>query len=183
MIDPANEARMQEILSSFEKKRDAILAAQEGLKNAAETVRSESKLVSATVSVQGELTSLTFHNTKYKQMSMNELGTVVMATVREAHERARAQAMTAIAPALAVDTDAPGGFSPWDVLPGGLSGANGELMRMIKGSFEQALTGLAAGGVDDVPAGPAAPSGHRGAAAKNTPASKRRPARSLADED
>ncbi|MFC8277563.1 YbaB/EbfC family nucleoid-associated protein [Streptomyces sp. NPDC057271] len=182
MIDPANEARLQEILSSFEKKRDAILAAQEGLKNASETVRSESKLVSATVSVQGELTSLTFHNTKYKQMSMNELGKVVLATVREAHERARAQAMGAIAPALAVDTDAPGGISPWDMLPGGLGGANGELMQMIKGGFEQAMAGLAAG-VDDVPATPAATGGQRSAAAKKVPGKRRSPARSLDDEN
>lgn len=182
MIDPANEARMQEILGSFEKKRDAVLAAQKGLKGAAETVRSESKLVSATVSVQGELTSLTFHNTKYKQMSMNELGTVVLATVREAHERARAQAMSSVAPVLTMDTDAPGGISPWDLLPSGLTGANGELMQMIKNSFEQAMTGLAAG-VDDTPAPPATTGGQRSAVAKKAPVKRRRPARSLDDDD
>ncbi|MGW3687208.1 YbaB/EbfC family nucleoid-associated protein [Streptomyces sp. NPDC005125] len=148
MLDPANEARLQEILGSFEKTRDTVLAAQKSLQDTSHTFRSADKSLSATVDAQGQLSEVTFHNTKYRQLSPNELGKLVLETVSQAHEQARSQALAALQPVLTVNDGAegaPGGINPWDMLPGGMGGANGELMQMIRGGLQEALSGLAPG--------------------------------------
>ncbi|MFE5302373.1 YbaB/EbfC family nucleoid-associated protein [Streptomyces sp. NPDC056632] len=143
MLDPANEARLQEILSNFEKTRDTVLAAQGDLKERTYTFKSPDKSVSATLDAQGQLTAFTFHNTKYRQLSQKELGKLVVDTVQQAFRNAQSTVAAALRPVLEQTggggPDAPGGVNPWEMLPDGMSGANGDLMKMIRDGMQDAM--------------------------------------------
>ncbi|MEU8527077.1 YbaB/EbfC family nucleoid-associated protein [Streptomyces sp. NPDC048629] len=182
MLDPANEARLQEILGSFEKTRDSVLAMQKKMQEASQTYRSPDKVMSVTVDARGQLTDVTFHNTKYKQMSAKELGKLVLQTVSQAHLALQSESLAALQPVLDLGSDAadaPGGVNPWELLPGGLGGANGDLMQMIKGGMEEAMKSLTAG----LPMPPAAAAGPKPTGSRSTPASGSRPAGSLDDDE
>ncbi|MER5884205.1 YbaB/EbfC family nucleoid-associated protein [Streptomyces sp. NPDC001941] len=139
MLDPANEARLEEILNGFEKQRDSVLALQADLAQATKTVRSPDKSMSVTFSAGGGITDVTFHNTKYKQMSPKELGRIVLQTVGQAMLQLQQEAMATMQPMLAETAGfAPGGVNPFDLL-GGTEGANGDLMRMIGGGLEDVM--------------------------------------------
>ncbi|MFD3998587.1 YbaB/EbfC family nucleoid-associated protein [Streptomyces sp. NPDC058548] len=145
MLDPANEARLQEILSSFEKTRDSVMEAQKGLVETSKTVRSADKTMSVTVNIQGAVTEVVFHNTKFRQMSAKELGTLVAKTVNEAQQGVQAEAMARLEPVLAGQeggSELPGGINPFEFLPGAKEGAAGDFMQLLQGGVQEMMKGL-----------------------------------------
>lgn len=94
------------------------------------TVRSADNMLAVVVDGQGELVSITFHTSKWRQMAPAELGAALVKTINQARQDSRAELMRSYTPIL-----------PPSVLPPGAAEGRISLQDMIGGMLDKgALT-------------------------------------------
>ena len=95
-----SEARVQELLDGYRRKRDSFLELQKQLAGTTATVRSRDRSVSVTVDAGGRLTGLRFESKDYRSMEPAELSEVILDTLGKARDKVRAEAGALMAPFL-----------------------------------------------------------------------------------
>lgn len=85
------ESMLNEAMAAVHEQRDKLMRQQRSLNEITATVRSKRRQVSATVDARGELVELMFHGQSYRHMSPEDLGRLVVQTVREARNDAQTQ--------------------------------------------------------------------------------------------
>src|SRR5438093_3702772 len=96
-MESAFDDAMADVLAHLDKQRDDLVRLHESMGETTGTVRSRRKQVSATVDGHGELIDLKFHGQSYKTMEPADLAKLVMETIREARDEARAQMWASVA--------------------------------------------------------------------------------------
>ena len=90
---------MSDVLGRLDKRRDDVVRVHQTLDEVTSTVRSRRRQVSATVDARGELDDLKFHGQTYKSMEPADLAKVIIETIKQARDEARAQMWSSLADA------------------------------------------------------------------------------------
>jgi DNA-binding protein YbaB len=119
---------LNEAMAAIHKQRDDLMRQQQSLNEITATVRSKRRQISATVDARGELVDLKFHGQTHKNMSPEELGALIVETVRQARHDAQTQMWESVADTL------PEGAEVADVVSGRYdwSDAIGEALTLPK---------------------------------------------------
>jgi DNA-binding protein YbaB len=87
---------MSDVLANLARKREDLARIHGSMDEVTNTVRSRRRQVSVTVDGRGEILDLKFHGQSYKSMDPADLAKLILDTIREAREEARAQMWAAV---------------------------------------------------------------------------------------
>jgi DNA-binding protein YbaB len=90
-VTSAFDEVMAEMMARLDKKREEVAQLYESQDEVTGTARSPRRQVSATVDARGEVVEVKFHGQSYKTMDPADLGKLIVTTIRDAREEARAQ--------------------------------------------------------------------------------------------
>lgn len=92
------QAQMDQALAEIGQKQQQMRAVEEQLLSRSATARSKDRMVSATVTAGGELSTLEFHDERYRTMAKAELADIIVKVVGEARAEMLNQVNEALAP-------------------------------------------------------------------------------------
>ncbi|MBA5223554.1 YbaB/EbfC family nucleoid-associated protein [Streptomyces griseoaurantiacus] len=128
------EKRLAKAMAQLEATEAAVAEAEGQLAHAEATVRSSDRAVEVTVTAQGDLTSVTFLDGKYRNMPAGQLASSVLEAVQEARARMARKVMATFEPFTKPNPEAPeiSGFDvDWNKIfgPGVLEGPRSDRRR------------------------------------------------------
>ncbi|MDQ0790856.1 DNA-binding protein YbaB [Streptomyces sp. B3I7] len=128
------EQRLAKAMAELEATEAAVAQAEGQLAHAEATVRSADRAVEVTVTAQGDLTSVTFLDGKYRTMPAGQLAASVLEAVQEARARMARKVMATFEPFTQPNPEASelSGFDvDWNKIfgPGVLEGPKGDRRR------------------------------------------------------
>lgn len=103
---------LEEMFEEYQQERSRLTELHQQMKDISVTAVSPRQEVSVTFSHTAGLTDIKFSSNGYRRLAPQELSDLVMTTVREAREKARAQAAAVIGPVL------PDGWDAQEVVAG-----------------------------------------------------------------
>jgi DNA-binding protein YbaB len=105
---------LEDLLAQYQRQRSALAELHQRMQQVSATALSPRRELSVTYSHSGGVTDIKFLNSAYRRLAPNELSDLIMATVREAKDKAATEAAEVIAPAV------PNGLNPQDLVRGKL---------------------------------------------------------------
>src|SRR6266480_4576727 len=90
---------MSDVFARLDKRREDLVRVHQSLDEVTSTVRSRKRQVSATVDARGELVDLKFHGQSYKSMEPGDLAKLILETIAQARDEAKAQLWASLAEA------------------------------------------------------------------------------------
>ncbi|MFI6763369.1 YbaB/EbfC family nucleoid-associated protein [Micromonospora sp. NPDC050417] len=109
MSSPLHD-RFEQAFTEFEEQKVALSDFERKLAESSKTVTAKNRAVSVTVDGQGDLMELKFPTNAYRTMAPAELSSLLVETIREAREQARASTTEML------ETYLPGGMASFDML-------------------------------------------------------------------
>ncbi|MGW2561411.1 YbaB/EbfC family nucleoid-associated protein [Streptomyces sp. NPDC001514] len=132
-MKPSNEALLQEIMEDFRKTRDTFLEVQRNLTSLQASAQSPDRTLTATVDAHGQLASIVFRGTAYRDMPGARLADLIVSTVRRAQADLQRQANSTASALLSNGSATFDGDSLWDLLPGSDDPANQDFFKRLRG--------------------------------------------------
>jgi DNA-binding protein YbaB len=105
---------LEDLLAQYQQQRSALADLHRRMQEVSATAVSPRRELSVTYRHAGGLTDIKFLNSAYRRLAPNELSDLIMATVREAKDKAATEAAEIIAPTV------PNGLNPQDLVRGKL---------------------------------------------------------------